>query len=261
MDAASWNAIADHYSDEVLSVFENDTHNVVAKHLKRLGSDQHTVADIGCGPGNFLPLLATLFKSVHAIDFSSALLKKAEQQCMDASHENVRFHRINLCKKLDVLPYPKVNLALCVNALLEPSLTGRLHMWDKLRKSVVRGGYLLLVVPALESALLAHTRLVHWILDEGRSPHFAVRHEFSTDDAPASTPQQILREGVLETGGTLTKHFFQEELNAELPRHGFEITEISKLEYDWRTEFANPPKDMQEPYPWDWTVLARKVAI
>lgn len=248
MDAASWNAIADRYADEVLSVFENDTHNVVANHLSRLSSDQRTAADIGCGPGNFLPMLAAQFKRVHAIDFSGALLKKAEQQCSAAGHRNILFHRINLCRKLNPLPYPKVDVALCVNALLEPSMTGRLHMWDKLQRSVKTGGSLVLVVPALESALLAHTRLVHWFLDEGVPPASAVRKEFSNED-PVSTRQQILREGVLEAGGTLTKHFFREELQAELPRHGFRIDEITRIQYDWSTEFTAPPRACDDLIP------------
>ena len=130
-------------------------------------------------------------------------------------------------------------------------------MWDNLGKSLKRSGRLLLVVPALESTLLANARLVHWNLDEGMSPKSALRSEFADgDDIP--TPLQILREGVLDTGGTPTKHFFREELEVELPRFGFEIEHIEKLEYDWSSEFTDPPDSMKQPYPWDWTIVAKK---
>ena len=194
---------------------------------------------------------------MEAIDFSSGLLKNAKKKCADAGHDNVRFHKVNLCRKISKLPYAKVDFALCVNALLEPSLAGRLHMWDKLRASVKRGGQMLLVVPAVESALLSYSRLVHWNLDEGVPPATAVKHEFADDDS--LTPAQILRQGVIEAGGTHTKHFLKEELQAELPRHGFEMESIEKLEYPWHTEYADPPETMQEPYPWDWVTLAAKV--
>ena len=259
MDAASWNAIAGTYEDNVLSVFENDTKNVVSNHVSRLGSRRHTAVDIGCGAGKFLPMLANEFKRVHAVDFSNALLARARQQCIDGGHETVQIHKIDLCKKRIEKPIIQSDFALCVNALLDPSLRSRLRMWENIARSLKRGGHLLLVVPSLESALLANARLVHWSLDEGMSPKRALREGFAAaDDCVPVTLPQVLREGVLETGGTPTKHFLREELEIELPRHGFGIEHVEKLEYDWSSEFTDPPKWMKKPYPWDWTIIAKK---
>jgi hypothetical protein len=36
------------------------------------------------------------------------------------------------------------------------------------------------------------------------------------------------------------------------------VASIEKVEYDWSTEFADPPRWMKDPYPWDWLVLSKK---
>ncbi|MAG16654.1 MAG: methyltransferase type 11, partial [Phycisphaerae bacterium] len=33
---------------------------------------------------------------------------------------------------------------------------------------------------------------------------------------------------------------------------------IDKIEYDWTTEFHNPPRWLGTPLPWDWLFVARK---
>ena len=33
---------------------------------------------------------------------------------------------------------------------------------------------------------------------------------------------------------------------------------IEKINYNWKTEFNQPPKWLKEPYPWDWMCVAEK---
>ena len=35
---------------------------------------------------------------------------------------------------------------------------------------------------------------------------------------------------------------------------GFKIRNIDHIEYEWTTEFADPPGWLKDPYPWDWLV-------
>jgi hypothetical protein len=58
-----------------------------------------------------------------------------------------------------------------------------------------------------------------------------------------------VRDGVVETGGTPTKHYLREELELLLPELGHEICSIEKVQYHWNTEFDKPPSTMIAPYP------------
>jgi hypothetical protein len=66
------------------------------------------------------------------------------------------------------------------------------------------------------------------------------------------------RQGILLIDGVPTKHYLKEELELWLKGVGLTVEKTLKLEYPWDTEFENPPKSMQEPYPWDWLVVARR---
>jgi len=64
---------------------------------------------------------------------------------------------------------------------------------------------------------------------------------------------------VLNIEGVPTKHYLKEELTIYLSDFGLKVLSVDKVEYAWNTEFIEPPKWMNEPYPWDWLVICRKV--
>jgi len=68
---------------------------------------------------------------------------------------------------------PAVDLALCDNTLLTPSLTHRIQMLRTISKALLAKGHLILVVPALESALLTNARLIEWNLTSRVKPALA----------------------------------------------------------------------------------------
>ena len=39
---------------------------------------------------------------------------------------------------------------------------------------------------------------------------------------------------------------------------GFRVSALEKIEYAWDADFEDAPKWMQDPYPWDWLIVARK---
>ena len=67
-----------------------------------------------------------------------------------------------------------------------------------------------------------------------------------------------LEHGMVDINGVATKHYLKEELIVLLKDLRFDIASIEKVEYDWSTEFDQPPRWMKEPYPWDWLILAKK---
>jgi hypothetical protein len=64
--------------------------------------------------------------------------------------------------------------------------------------------------------------------------------------------------GLLAIDGVPTKHWLREELEVALRAAGFAVEAVDKVEYDWSTEFSDPPKWLKAPYPWDWAVAARR---
>ena len=128
-------------------------------------------------------------------------------------------------------------------------------MLDSIARHLKPGGHLLLVVPSLESAHYTNFRLIQWNLREGFGDGEAVRAGFKSGTRVSS---RQVRQGIVDAGGTLTKHFLREELQVLLGERGLAVRDFLKVEYAWRTEFSNPPRWLREPYPWDWLVHARK---
>lgn len=250
MNADHWDRIAPAYDHEVFSVLANDTDRQIEQAIEVAGGARRIASDLGCGPGRFLPLLASRFRRVYAVDHSANLIDQARRNCADLT--NVQYVVGDVARGADL---PQVHLALSVNALLTPQLGLQRKTLDFYSEHVRPGGVLLLVVPSIESAHLSRQMLIEWNLREGHSPTEAIEDGFSD---PSSREARETRQGVLDAGGVPTKHFLREELEAVLTQRRFRVELISKLEYPWTTEFHSPPEWMQSPGPWDWLVVARR---
>ena len=128
-------------------------------------------------------------------------------------------------------------------------------MWAHSAAAVRPGGRIALVVPSLESALLARHRLVEWNLRSGVTPSKALTDGFDDSDPDA---RSIARGGLMDAGGLPTKHYLREEIESTAARYGLAAASFEKIEYRWSTEFAKPPRWMRAPYPWDWLALLVK---
>ena len=104
-------------------------------------------ADIGCGVGRFLPTLADMFYSIHACDLSSEGIRKAKRRASKC--DNARFHEVDL--STESLPFPPVDLVLCINVLIMPALAQHRRAWATVLDQVSEGGTILLVTPFAES--------------------------------------------------------------------------------------------------------------
>ena len=122
-------------------------------------------------------------------------------------------------------------------------------------RHIRESGHLLLVVPSVESALLADFRLLQWNIKGGMGYDKAVAESLGDIDI---AQERSIREGAVEIDGVATKHYLREELEAIFAEDPLDIVSIEKIEYSWKTEFERPPKWMKQPYPWDWAVLLQK---
>jgi hypothetical protein len=133
--------------------------------------------------------------------------------------------------------------------LIMPSEKMRAGILKGLSGMLKKGGGLLLLVPSLESSLYAHERRAEWLR---RSPRKRVAV------ATSLPPGKGVLRGLLSIDGVPTKHWLREELDVALRASGFRDVTVEKVEYDWGTEFADPPRWMKDPYPWDWAAAARR---
>ena len=251
MEASDWKAAASNYESEVGSVYDRDRKRKVRALIERYGWPHRSAVDLGCGPGKFLPLLCKSFGAVHGCDYSEAMLAAAADRASKA--DNLTLERCDLRRRAP--SNQPADFALCVNTLIPSALAGREKMWSHAADAIKPGGRMALVVPALESALLARHRLVEWNLRSGVSANKAMTESFDDTDPDA---RSIARGGLMDAGGVTTKHYLREEIESTAARHGMCVESCEKIEYRWSTEFQDPPRWMRAPYPWDWLALLIK---
>lgn len=241
MNRALWEDVSSDYSNRVLSVFENDTQNLVVNRIEAFARKHPSAAaaDLGCGVGQFTPTLARAFQSVVACDLSDGGVQATQERCSEFT--NVTSLRLDLSE--DPMPFEPVDFALCVNVLIMPSLDQRLRAWRCVTNQVASGGELLLVVPALESMQMDLLQRVDGLIDQGHSCEQALAQGQSSK-ASASDLQQ----GIHRLDGLPTKHYFANELEYLLSGHEFELLELLKIEYSNATHADT----------WDWLVRAER---
>ena len=251
VNRAYWNRMAARYEEEIFSVRRHDRAGRIAKLIRRQGGPGLDASDIGCGPGQFLPLLARRFRNVQAIDLSAACIAKA--RAAGAAWDNITYRTADL--SAPGVRLERADFALCVNVAIMPALAPRRRLLDAVCRHLRPGGHLVLVVPALESAMLVDFRLIECNLRHGLKPAAAVRSGFGR--APEAGRARV-HEGVVPIDGVPTKHYLAEELAVLLADRGLQVLDLEKIEYPWTTEFAPAPRWLRAPYPWDWLAVARK---
>lgn len=251
MDKDYWNRVGRAYDEEIFDVRANDRNGTVESAIDAFADKGGTAFDFGCGPGKFSDYLAPRFAQVDALDISESCLSEAKEAC--AGHSNIEFRQVDLSA-----PKPRFRAArfgLCVNVLLSKSHRRRRGILRFIKRHICKGGHLAVVVPALESVMLTSARRIEWNLKDGAKYRSAAEGDESfVEKEGASVPH-----GLVTIDGTPTKHFLKEELEMTLREFSFEMKFAKKVEYDWTSEFTEPPKWMREPFPWDWLAVAKRV--
>ncbi|NNC86955.1 MAG: class I SAM-dependent methyltransferase [Akkermansiaceae bacterium] len=249
MDKAYWDSMEDRFGVDVLEIAREECGGHLRAEIAHLGGPRRSAADLGCGPGSLLPLLAEQFAEVIAVDFSQPLLDRAAD-----AHPlpNLRFVRHDLSRGGPV-PFA-VDAAICVNALLSPSPGAREAMLAAVHAATKPGGAALVVVPAFESVFHVYHSLIRCRRREGKPSGLDPKGA----DRLLRDEVESFADGVVRLSGVPTKYWMREELAAAMEDAGFAIERVRKIEYPWEEELEEPPAWLQTPNPWDWLVVARR---
>ena len=245
MDRKYWEDVALVHDEKIFDVFSNDAQQVIHKNIIKYSSRKKTAMDLGCAIGNWLPLLSDHFKKVYAVDISKHYIDLAREK--NKKLPNIEYIHVDLAKASKAIT-TAADMVVCINTLLTPNAQSRNAAYKTVIRAVAKKGYLVLVVPALESALYSE-----FILDQWDAKDKAAGKKITKAKKEGSP-----FDGTIHLDGTPTKHYLKEELHFMLQSSGFEIMEINKVKYTWDTEFTNPPAWLKSPYPWDWLVVAKR---
>ncbi len=246
MDRKYWEqAAAKQYGQLIFDVLGNDSNSGIVNAIRQLAAPGKTVVDVGCAVGRWLPLLATSFKKVYAVDISSGYLNKAKEN--HQKFRNIQYIRTDFSKTKKGVP--PCHVAISINAILTPDAKARHACFRNIASVVKKGGHLVLVVPALESAVFSQYIFNHWNEATGK---------FDPARTENNANSKNVFDGLIQLDGTYTKHYLKEELQFLLKAYGFEMLNAEKVEYTWNTEFTSPPAWLKSPRPWDWLVVAQK---
>lgn len=247
MDRKYWEKIAPAYNEEIFDVLLNDKKQLIRKAIKKCSSQKKTVLDVGCAVGKWIPVLSPLFKKVIALDISAKNLQIARRN--HASYKNIEYVRADMSGSNS--GFPRGDVAICINAILTDSLKKRNVFFSSLSSCLKKGGHLILTVPSLESSLLTSIINNQFQIEK-------TNRNKKISSARLLKNWNHLKQGNVDIDNVPTKHYLEEELEFLLNNEGFRVKEIKKIEYDWKTEFNNPPEWLKSPYPWDWMVVAEK---
>jgi SAM-dependent methyltransferase len=250
LDRRSWHSLGEDFDEQVFDVLGSDLRGVLRRSVDEHRVGSSVAAEFGCGIGRTLPLLASRYRQVYAIDFAASLLEVAQRRC--SRLDNVRYVRADLSRTAGGAK--KVELALCVNSLLSPEREKRHGLLRSIRRSLAKRSRLVLVVPSLESSLYTNARLIEWNRRAGLRGR-ALRRE--SIPATARNARDTL-DGIVDLQGFRTKHHLREEAIVALQDARFEVLDVQKVEYAWHHYFERPPSWMGAPLPWDWLLVARR---
>jgi len=246
MTARDWDRVAADYFNEVVSPLAAGVPRPLLRALEALPDPgSKTIADLGCGPGTMIPLLAARFGHVLAIDFSLAMLARARAACR-APH--VSFHRADLA---DLRRFrARVDVAVTVNAVLTPDVERLTRTFEAIHGTLRPGGVLVGVFPAMEA-----------VLYQGLLIHERERRRWAPPRARARTSAILERarydfvHGTYEEDGRTQKFFYGFELTYRLRQAGFRRPRLGRILYPW--DAVGGYEDFPgEPPMWDWFVRA-----
>lgn len=122
----------------------NDPSEAVREAIEGLpGTHLGSVADLGCGTGAWLPLLAERFERVFAVDYAPATLAAARARCVDP---RVTFRRRDL---RDLTPFRRsLDVAVAVDSIVGPRTEDVDRILAEVHAGLVEGGILLATFPA-----------------------------------------------------------------------------------------------------------------
>lgn len=250
MDRDYWDDTAEDYDGQIHDSLAQDVRGIIRKRVRAFVPRGSVACDFGCGVGKYLPLLAKRCDTVHAFDLSPRLIERAIESCDGLA--NIEYHVADLADP--DIPLPRCDFAVCTNVLILPDRDVRRHILANMRRSLRRGGHLLAIVPSTENALFVNQTLAEWNRRDGAG----VAESYAEPLDALGRDVRALIGGVVPIEGVATKHYLREEAEVMFTDAGFRVRRVDKVEYDWTTEFADPPDWLGDPGPWDWLFVVER---
>jgi SAM-dependent methyltransferase len=240
----SWSRVADIYEREFIDPYRDDVRNPLLAALDALADRAgKTAADLGCGIGPLLPVLAARFRQVHAVDFAEGMLQRARQHCQGL--DNVAFLQRSLTS-LEPLA-GQVHVATAVNSLVMPDVADIEASLRQIRAALVSGGHLLAIVPGMD-AVHYYTML---LLDRARASGMPAEAARQNAAHLCEHPLYDFAFGQFRYHG-IEQHFWQPfEVRYRLRRAGFRCLRLARVALSW-SQFACGKDLQQHDPPWDW---------
>ena len=243
-----WSEAARSYEKEFIDPYLPDVHNPLKRYLSRLGDPARKVAaDLGCGIGPLLPLLAKHYHQVYAVDFAAGMLERARQTA--AGLVNIEFVHASL----NTLELPeRVDVAVAVNSLVMPDMRDLQSSLERVHAMLKPRGIFLGIVPAIDAVHYYTMLLQDRALASGKPPAAARKNAAHlADHAHFDFAQgQFVYEG-------LEQHFWQPfEVRYRFRRAGLRLVRLRKLYLSWK-QFAGAAELKRYKPPWDWVFIAR----
>lgn len=247
-EESHWNKIANKYEDEVLNAFESDKEKKLVRFFDKHANKKHKAIDFGCGIGNGFHYLSPRFKEILAVDIS--------QNCLDIAskkgYKNIVYKQMDLTKP--TVKLTPAEFVVCSNVAIFENIEMNYAILRNVRKVLKPKGNALFVVPSIESTMFYAWRMTDWHRRDGIKSEDIPNSEFDYYNLGI----RKMLQGIVLIDDRPTKHYSHSELQVIFKEAKLEITAIERLEYDWSTEFSNPPKWMKDPYPWDWLIECKK---
>ena len=254
-----WDAAATAWED-IQDTFICDTSGVIKKALNAHIGKSDQLIDFGCGGGRYLKFVSPRCRHVLGLDISAALLDLARKDVVENHKlQNVDLQVADLGANGSVkrLGLPACDVGLCMNVLLSPEATTISNIMAVMGASVRPGGKLVLLVPAVASALNISATHVKWVKERRRRGY---ERDDDEEAAEASCPSDEHR-GVFQRWGVRTQHYRLADIKRLLAECGFtRVLAAERVEYSWSTEFSAPSRwldrDSSIQKPFDWLVVA-----
>lgn len=253
MDATYWEEIGENYEETIFDSASKDRHGVIRQRLDEYADATAVATDFGCGVGHYLPLLARRFRRIHGVDGTESLLDRARERCREL--DNVTIQRANLAGARTKLAEPKARFGICANVLISEDGALRRGILRCVHRHLAKRGVAFFLLPSFESALFANQRLVEW----NRRLGYDEADALASGIPPTRRGARDLLRSLVRIEGVPTKHYLREEATVFLESGGFRVVSVDKVEYDWDTEFDDPPSWMRSPGPWDWLFVAKRI--
>jgi SAM-dependent methyltransferase len=248
--AERWSGVAKSYEVEFVDPYLPEVRNPLPAALERLAGDgSKTAADLGCGVGPLLPILARRFRHVIAVDFAEGMLARARESC--SGLENVEFLQRSLT---DLAPLKgQVDVAVAVNSLVLPDVGELEATLGQIHAALRPGGRFLGIVPAMD-AVHYFTML---LLDRARQAGMPVPQARKNAAHHAEHALYDFAFGDFRYQG-IEQHFWQPfEVKYRLRRAGFRRVRLKKVRLAWH-QFGCARDLGDRPPPWDWFFQARQ---